>query len=198
MECVRYWSVVISAERYESERLYQHDGLAVALPDRFGMSIGDQVVLIAGTRTPVTFGVGTIRSVTSGEMRIAYTRRMFDEPRPASAAVTLVPETTEPTIRETGQPAVTEAAPVVREISAAAWSAAAAPLDSSDDTRYWLVSVDLPIEAPSAAEAVRQFWSYVTELGPSELPAFVSPADDELAMQAMVAGVEVNLDPEDE
>jgi hypothetical protein len=87
---------------------------------------------------------------------------------------------------------------MVREISALDWSAVASPLDRSDDARYWLVSVDLPIEAPSAAEAVRQFWSYVTELGPSELPAFVSPADDELAMQAMVAGVEVNLDPEDE
>ncbi|HEY7175703.1 MAG TPA: hypothetical protein VH442_12370 [Micromonosporaceae bacterium] len=198
MECVRYWSVVISAERYESERLYQHDGLAVALPDRYGMSIGDQVVLVAATRTPVAFGVGTIRSVTSAEVRIAYVRRMFDEPRPASAAATPVHETTKPAIQETGEPTVPDTAPMVREISALDWSAVASPLDRSDDARYWLVSVDLPIEAPSAAEAVRQFWSYVTELGPSELPAFVSPADDELAMQAMVAGVEVNLDPEDE
>jgi hypothetical protein len=64
--------------------------------------------------------------------------------------------------------------------------------------RTWLVSLDLPIEAPTAAEAVRQFWAYVAELGPSELPTFVSPADDELAMQAMVGGVEVNLDPEED
>ena len=62
----------------------------------------------------------------------------------------------------------------------------------------WLVSLDLPIEATSAAEAVRQFWTYVAELGPRELPTFVSPAGDELAMQAMVAGVEVNLDPEED
>src|SRR6266545_316960 len=64
--------------------------------------------------------------------------------------------------------------------------------------RSWLVGVELPIEAGSPAEAVRQFWSYVTQLGPRELPAFVSPADDELAMQAYVLGEEANLDPEEE
>ncbi|GIG58331.1 hypothetical protein Lfu02_27030 [Longispora fulva] len=64
--------------------------------------------------------------------------------------------------------------------------------------RSWLVSVDLPIEAESPAAAVEQFWAYLRELGPSELPVFVSPADDELAMAAYVSGVEVNLDPEEE
>jgi hypothetical protein len=59
------------------------------------------------------------------------------------------------------------------------------------------VSVDLPIEAASPAEAVRQFWTYVRELGPVELPAFVAPTDDELALQAFVLGEEANLDPED-
>jgi hypothetical protein len=54
--------------------------------------------------------------------------------------------------------------------------------------RTWLVSLDLPIEADSRAEAVRIFWSYVQELGPAELPAFVSPSGDELAMQAFVLG----------
>ncbi len=67
--------------------------------------------------------------------------------------------------------------------------------------RSWLVSVDLPIEAESPAEAVAQFWTYLQQLGPAELPAFVSPADDELAMAAYVLGEnaeEVNLDPEEE
>jgi hypothetical protein len=63
--------------------------------------------------------------------------------------------------------------------------------------KVWMVSLDLPIEAPSPAEAVRRFWSYVRELGPVELPTYVSPAGDELAMQAFVLGEEANLDPEE-
>ena len=44
---------------------------------------------------------------------------------------------------------------------------------------------------------MRQFWSYVMELGPAELPTFVSPYGDELAMQAFVLGEQANLDPEE-
>jgi hypothetical protein len=62
----------------------------------------------------------------------------------------------------------------------------------------WLVSVTLPIEADSPAEAVDEFWHYVTTLGPAELPAFVSPLRDELAMQAFVKGEPANLDPEED
>ena len=62
----------------------------------------------------------------------------------------------------------------------------------------WLVSVTLPIEAATPAEAVRQFWSHVLELGPAELPTYVWPYGDELAMQAFVLGEEANQDPEDE
>jgi len=64
--------------------------------------------------------------------------------------------------------------------------------------KKWLVSVDLPIEAATAAEAVDTFWSYVRELGPSELPVFVAPTDDELSMLAYVQGTPVNLDPEED
>ena len=64
--------------------------------------------------------------------------------------------------------------------------------------KNWLVSVAMPIEADSPAEEVRQFWTYVAELGPAELPAFVWPSGDELAMQAFVLGVEANQDPEEE
>ncbi len=65
-------------------------------------------------------------------------------------------------------------------------------------SRTWLVSVDLPIEAASPTEAARQFWQYVAELGPAELPVFVAPSDDELSLRAYVAGAEVNLDPEED
>lgn len=62
--------------------------------------------------------------------------------------------------------------------------------------RDWLVGVYLPIEAGSPAEAVRAFWGYVRELGPAELPVFISPAGDELAMRAYLMDEPVNLDPE--
>jgi hypothetical protein len=62
----------------------------------------------------------------------------------------------------------------------------------------WLVSLDLPIEAASAAEAAAQFWSYVAQLGPGELPVFVSPAGNELAMQAYLMSEQTNLDPEED
>jgi len=56
----------------------------------------------------------------------------------------------------------------------------------------------LPIEASAQAEAVRAFWTYTLQLGPRELPAFVSPLGDELAMQAFVLGEVANQDPEDD
>jgi hypothetical protein len=62
----------------------------------------------------------------------------------------------------------------------------------------WLVSVALPIEAASPAEAVREYWRYVEQLGGEELPAFVSPVGNELAMTAWLMGAETNLDPEED
>jgi hypothetical protein len=64
--------------------------------------------------------------------------------------------------------------------------------------REWLVSVALPIEAATPAEAVREYWRYLAELGPAELPAFVSPIGDELAMTAYVADGVAPLDPEED
>jgi hypothetical protein len=64
--------------------------------------------------------------------------------------------------------------------------------------KRWLVSVTMPIEAATPAEAVRQFWSHVAELGPAELPTYVWPLGDELAMQVYVFGEEANQDPEEE
>ncbi|BCJ71285.1 hypothetical protein CS0771_08290 [Catellatospora sp. IY07-71] len=64
--------------------------------------------------------------------------------------------------------------------------------------REWLVSVALPIEAESPEEAVREYWRYVTELGPDELPAYVWPAGDELRMTAYVTDGVAPLDPEED
>jgi hypothetical protein len=38
----------------------------------------------------------------------------------------------------------------------------------------------------------------VRDLGPAELPAYVWPSGDELAMQAFVLGAEANQDPEED
>jgi hypothetical protein len=62
----------------------------------------------------------------------------------------------------------------------------------------WFVTVALPIEASSRAEAVSEFWAYVDSLGPLELPAYVWPRGDELAMQAYLLGEPTNLDPEED
>lgn len=66
------------------------------------------------------------------------------------------------------------------------------------DARAWLVGLYLPIEAATPAEAVRAYWGYVEQLGPGQLPVFVSPAGDELSMQAYLLGEPTNLDPEED
>ena len=186
MSVMRYWSVTISADRYGAERLFHHDVLEVAVPD--GASPGDRVALIAAVEPPVVFALGEVRSVDreidsddpmsphdeEPDAVIAYTQRCFDEPLPATSPAGTGPmaaEAFDALMRRMPRPA-------------------GAP-------RRWLVSVDLPIEAETPADAVRQYWSYLRELGPQELPAFVSPTEDQLAMQAFVLGVEANLDPEE-
>lgn len=62
----------------------------------------------------------------------------------------------------------------------------------------WLVSVDLPIEAADPGEAVAEFWRFLRELGPGQLPTFVAPLGDELAMRAYLGGEPHDLDPEDD
>lgn len=62
----------------------------------------------------------------------------------------------------------------------------------------WLVSVALPIEADTPAEAVAEYWRYIAQLGGSGLPTFVSPVDDELAMTAYLLDKPTNLDPEED
>lgn len=207
------WAVLIPADRYEAERLYHHDTLEltgleppvttpagsaagpITAPTGVGPNgnrprAGDEVLVLGGDPPQVValgrIGPGRNGSVgdpddpqpaESGSLVVTYTRRAFDEPVPADGLFLDGP---------------------VTAVEPATYRRLAARVRPPGDTRSWLVSLDLPIEAASPAEAVRQFWSYVMELGPRELPAFISPYGDELAMQAFVLGVEANQDPEED
>jgi hypothetical protein len=169
------WAMVVAAERYAQERLVAHD--AVELTGA-GPAPGDEVALVAAADPPLVFGLGRVTPETT----VAYTHRLLDEPVVAASLAFAVPG--------------------AHPLDEAAWQAVTSGITADHrvdaDKRTWLVSVDLPIEAPSPAEAVRIFWSYVQELGPRELPAFVSPSGDELAMQAFVLGEPANQDPEED
>jgi hypothetical protein len=167
------WAVVIPADRWATERLFHHDTLTVA---GSGPAVGDEVLLVAGD-APQAVALGVVRDVADGALLVRYTRRAFDAAVPADELKLSEPAT-----------------PVEPET----FARLAGRLGGDRDRQTWLVSLDLPIEAASPAEAVRQFWSYVQELGPAELPTYVSPAGDELAMQAFVLGAEANLDPEED
>ena len=135
-----------------------------------GSEPGDDVLLVA-EESAVALGR------VSGPGEVTYVRRAFDVPVPADDL-----NLTEP----------------VTALEAEAFQRIATRLGGPAVRKPWLVSVAMPIEADTPADAVRQFWSYVAELGPSELPTFVWPQGDELAMQAFVLGVEANQDPEEE
>lgn len=188
------WAVLIPADRDEAERLFHHDTLELAgLEQPPGCAPGDEVLVVRDTHRPaVVVALGQVTETgaadgpdpddpqaTDGSPRLVvrYTRRSFDEPVPA------------PGLRLAGP---------VTPVGEATYRELAARVAPAAGRTSWLVSLGLPIEASSPAEAVRLFWSYVRELGPRELPAYVSPAGDELAMQAYVLGAEANQDPEED
>jgi hypothetical protein len=171
------WAVVIPADRYETERLLHNDAVEVDGGGAAAPEDGDEALVVVGGEQPRLVALGRVRPAAAGRVAVAYTRRVFDAPAPATGlALDAAVSPVEPGVF---QELVGRLGPAV-------------------DRRTWLVSVDLPIEAESPAEAVRQFWSYVQQLGPRELPAFVSPSGDELAMQAFVLGAEANQDPEED
>ena len=186
------WAVVIPEARLEAERLFHHETLELAdVSEAARPAAGDEVLVIAAAEPPQIVALGRVAysagaadddpdnadATPPGPVIVTYTRRAFDDPA-AAAELTI------------GSPVT-----LVDEPTFTALSARVAP---AVDNRTWLVSLDLPIEAPNAAEAVRVFWSYVRELGPRELPTYVAPSDDELALQAFVLGEEANQDPEEE
>jgi hypothetical protein len=172
------WVVVVSGEQYEGERLYGGQALTVE-GGRF--AVGDEALLVAAVEPAVVFGLAR----AEGAQRLRYTVNLLDSPQDAEGVI---------------ESAWGVGARVLDEQAylAAARRAAGEQQPGPEVRRTWLVSVDMPIEASSPGEAVRAFWSYVRELGPAELPAFVWPAGDELAMQAYVLGAEANQDPEEE
>jgi hypothetical protein len=223
------WAVIIPAQLWATERLFQHETLTVPGSPGAEPVVDDEVLLVAGASV---VALGRVVKQGGGELVVAYTRRAFDSPAPAAelaAAGRLASAEL-----AAGRPAVAGELAAVRRLAAAGQLAAGRPAVAGElaaagrlaaglpaagavvalaagvydeyaarlggdlDRRTWLVSVDLPIEATTPAEAVRLFWSYVAELGPAELPAFVSPAGNELAMQAFVLGEEANLDPEED
>ncbi|BCJ37636.1 hypothetical protein Athai_51390 [Actinocatenispora thailandica] len=202
------WMVAVGPEQFRSERLYQHDQLEVPLPAVLPMAAGDPVALVTSGGTagePVVFGLA--RVVTPpypidrvpddpddddaglpAAMVVEYLSRAVD--RPVPLADLALPDAME---FEAGDPAVLGEPAYGRIVEALG------PRPSPvAPKREWLVSLDLPIEADSPAEAVRIFWTYVRQLGPAELPAFVSPRGDETAMRPYVLGAEHEMDPEED
>ncbi|MEO3742655.1 hypothetical protein [Plantactinospora sp. B5E13] len=188
------WAVVIPGERYETERLFHHDTLE--LTGRNGgprPGPGDPVLVVRDEQPPLVVALGRVAGTTgavdrdpddpqagpveTGVLAVTYTRQVFDAPVPADRLTLDGP---------------------VTPVDPALYRELAGRVGPTPVRRDWLVSLHMPIEAASSAEAVRVFWSYLQELGPRELPTFVSPADDELAMRAYVLGVEANQDPEED
>jgi hypothetical protein len=169
-----HWAVTIPAERWATERLFHHDTLTLdGVPAT--VAADDEVLLIADDRVVALARAG---KSDGGDLVLTYLRRSFDAPVPPSG-LTLAAE--------------------VNPVEPATFRRLAAALGGGrGHDQAWLVSVALPIEAGTPAEAVRQFWSHVLELGPAELPAYIWPSGDELAMQAFVLGEEANQDPEED
>ena len=172
------WAVIIPTDRWATERLFHHDTVTVAA-GAAPVGPDDEVLLV------VDGDVVALTRATKADgdaLVLAYLRRAFDEPVPAA----------ELGLGDGPGPVPVDAG-VFRRLSAALGGGSA-----TGGRPTWLVSVALPIEAATPAEAVRQFWSHMLELGPRELPTYVWPSGDELAMQAFVLGEEANQDPEED
>lgn len=188
------WAIVIPGERYETERLFHHETLELTgLDGAHRPGPGDPVLVVRDDDPPQVVALGRVMTANGiaerdpddplsgpeqgSSLAVLYTRQVFDTPVPVDQ------------LRLQGP---------VTPIDSALYQEVAGRIGPPPGRRDWLVSVYLPIEAASPAEAVRLFWSYVRQLGPRELPTYVSPVDDELAMQAFVLGVEANQDPEED
>jgi hypothetical protein len=171
------WAAILPAKQWATERLFHNEVVTVA--GGAGEVVGDEEVLVIADGHVVALA----RAVkTDGDdLVLAYHRRAFDRPVPA------------PEVAPEGVAGVVAVAPeVFRRLAGALVGETVARKPT------WLVSVAMPIEAGTPAEAVREFWSHVRELGPAELPTYVWPSGDELSMQAFVLGEEANQDPEEE
>ena len=193
---MRHWVAVVAAEQFATERLYARELLvaSVGAGDADALSEGDPVALVVAggppgrsgeTGTPaVLFGHGIVRSRDGDAVLVEYRGRLFDEPPPVADDI------------------LPAGGPGIFPLPATQFTRLAALVTASAEAvagrSVWFVSVALPIEAATRADAVREFWTYMDKLGPRELPAYVWPLGDELAMQAFVLGAVTNLDPEED
>jgi hypothetical protein len=169
-----HWAAIIPAEQWTTERLFHRDTLTLEAGAGV-VAADDEVLLVADDQVVALARAGK----SDGErLSLTYLRRSFDAP-----------------VTSEGLSLTGEVSPVepgtFRRLAAALGAGRGAG-------QSWLVSVTLPIEATTPAEAVRQFWSHVSEMGPVELPTYVWPLGDELALQVYVLGEEANQDPEEE
>nr|WP_248293660.1 hypothetical protein [Actinoplanes sp. TBRC 11911] len=172
------WAVIIPADQWATERLYHHDSVTIDVGA--GTLAPDDEVLVVADGGVVA--LARAAKVDDDRLVLTYLRRAFDAPVPAEALAL-------------------GTAPGVLPVDPSVFRAVAARVGGEPPLAgrtEWLVSVALPIEAGTPAEAVRQFWSHVREMGPAELPTYVWPSGDELAMQVFVLGEEANQDPEEE
>ena len=179
---MRQWLGVVSEDQFGTERLYARDVIAVTT-DQVTPQLGDPVALVVAGAPPRLFGHGLVDGPVdqADVVQVRYHSRLFDQPVPVADV-----------------PAAVGLHPVPEEDYRRLASQAGGQGDRMADRSVWFVSVALPIEATTRAEAVREFWTYLDKLGPRELPAYVWPLGDELAMQAFVLGAVTNLDPEED
>jgi hypothetical protein len=186
---MRHWVGILATEQFAMERLYARE--SITLPAGAGEGQGaaepdDAVALVTAGPASALFGLGVVvgRSA-AGAVRVAYRERLYDDP---------------PTVPAQLMPAARPVPPGLYPLPPSQYTLlsalAANQVQALSGHSVWFVSVALPIEAATRADAVREFWTYVDKLGPQELPAYVWPLGDELAMQAYVLGAVTNLDPE--
>lgn len=137
------WAVIIPANRWADERLFHHDTVTVSAGTS-SVRPDDEVLLVAdGT----VVALARAAKSEAGELALTYLRRAFDDPAPAPEFGSLTE----------GEPTPVDAETFRRFATALG----AEPLGPNRPT--WLVSVALPIEATTPAEAVRQFWSHLLD-----------------------------------
>ena len=173
------WAAIIPADQWATERLFHHETVTLAGSGSAGAAHEDEVLLLAEGQV---VALARAAKAAGDDLVLAYLRRAFDQPVSADG------------LPAAADGVLTEVDPAVFRRLATALAGGAGPRPRPT----YLVSVALPIEAATPAAAVRQFWSHVHELGPVELPTYVWPYGDELAMQAFVLGEEANQDPEEE
>jgi hypothetical protein len=189
------WVIAIPGERYAVERLFLRNTLDLGDVPAPRPRVGDPVVLVALAGAPLIFALGRVAgasntvnhgqaspSAGSAALEIAYTNRLFDKPIPADGLLSIQ----RPGIYLLDGERFTTTIAML-EVTA----------ESPGQLNEWQVELCLPIEAASPADAVRSFWTYINELGPSELPVFVAPIGDELALTPYVHSDPAIFDPDE-